>query len=1124
MRRARGLGGFEQPEADALLALHERRIGARAADLDRLRHGSEIPVEHGLARPALRFGAGLGAPHEFLARRAAELLLQLEQAVGLAKRLALRIDEHQPRPQVRLELGRREVLGLELHAVHLGEARADRGQQLAAVRARAVGDRVRILGSRRAQAAQMHRQAADQRLDLRRQQAGHQPVEASGRQREQLRDRDLEAHAIGLVARIMRVAEFDARAAEIEMIREQARDIGIRAGLERIGLGHGQLALRAGLAAQPVAQGHGRADVGRQQRVVEIVELAFVGEQIRPAQARLLVAHRIEQREILLEEGRLVRHVAAHQGFANEDLPRLRGFVAAVVARAAQHLQAEQRDRLHGRDLAALGMPDRVLQHPLDQVRRDLGEPFRLDRGIHAREQLAGLRELRAHDPGRRLLGQCRGRKQLEAAAARAAVVRPGILVLQRLLADVVDQAREQALVDLGVELVERLLGLRLRRVVAADHVGDLPIDRLPFLHAQIGDEMFLAQLAQLAVRGGGTPLLVALPEIQQGEEVGLRMPPFGVLEPRGVLLIRRHFMRVLHGQRGREHPDRFAMRRAARGEGDACDTRVQRQAAKLAPERRDAALLVERAERLQQAVAVGDMALVRRIEPGKRIDLAEAERGHLQDHAGEVRAQDFRIGERRPRDELRFLVQAQADAGADTAAAAGALIRGRLRHGFDLQLLHAGARREAVDARRACVDDIADARHGHRGLSDVRGEHDARRVAARREHAVLLLGRQARIQRQHLGPREAAGQRARELVDLALARQEDQHVAGTVGLPERLDAVGDLRFEIVVLVALAVADLDRERAALNEQDRRRHAVAPREVARELVRIERRRGDDHFEFGPARQQALEPAEQEVDVEAALVRLVDDDRVVGQELAVALQLGQQDAVGHQLDQAALGDAAIEARLVADELAELGIQFRGNAVGHTARSQPARLRVADQPARAAPEFEAELGQLRRLAGAGLAADDDDLMIGDRLDQLLARLHDRQLAREADRLRPQARAVLGREQRLLHVALEARAVERRLVPRTGKLPRQPRGIAQQQLRADQLEGRGQGRGRIHGSGHRQAVVIINHGLRAPWRAGVMRDGPRGRDGPAGMWTALCAASQTKLPTMTRGPAVAV
>ena len=46
-------------------------------------------------------------------------------------------------------------------------------------------------------------------------------------------------------------------------------------------------------------------------------------------------------------------------------------------------------------------------------------------------------------------------------------------------------------------------------------------------------------------------------------------------------------------------------------------------------------------------------------------------------------------------------------------------------------------------------------------------------------------------------------------------------------------------------------------------------------------------------FGSSR----DVAEQEIDVEAALVRFVDDDGVVGVQEAVGLRLGQQDAIGH-----------------------------------------------------------------------------------------------------------------------------------------------------------------------------------------------------------------------------------
>src|SRR3546814_6677708 len=82
--------------------------------------------------------------------------------------------------------------------------------------------------------------------------------------------------------------------------------------------------------------------------------------------------------------------------------------------------------------------------------------------------------------------------------------------------------------------------------------------------------------------------------------------------------------------------------------------------------------------------------------------DGTEFERGHRQNHAGEIGTADFRIRERRPRGKVIFGIEAYANAGTKAAAAAGTLVGRRLRDRLDLQLLHAGARREAVEARSA--------------------------------------------------------------------------------------------------------------------------------------------------------------------------------------------------------------------------------------------------------------------------------------------------------------------------------------------------------------------------------------------------------------------------------------
>ena len=80
-------------------------------------------------------------------------------------------------------------------------------------------------------------------------------------------------------------------------------------------------------------------------------------------------------------------------------------------------------------------------------------------------------------------------------------------------------------------------------------------------------------------------------------------------------------------------------------------------------------------------------------------------------------------------------------------------------------------------------------------------------------------------------------------------------------------------------------------------------------------------------------------------------LIDDDGVVLIEEAVALHLGEQNAVGHKLDGGGLRDAVIEADGVANGLADFLVQFRGDAFGHGARCNTARLGMTDEPAAAA-----------------------------------------------------------------------------------------------------------------------------------------------------------------------------
>ena len=165
-----------------------------------------------------------------------------------------------------------------------------------------------------------------------------------------------------------------------------------------------------------------------------------------------------------------------------------------------------------------------------------------------------------------------------------------------------------------------------------------------------------------------------------------------------------------------------------------------------------------------------------------------------------------------------------------------------------------------------------------------------------------------------------------------------------------------------------------------------RRRAGRRKVIRKALRVYRCRSDDDLEVGPARQELAQVAEQKVDIQAAFVRFVNDDGVVGAQQRVGLRLGQQDAVCHQLDRGVAAQAVLKAHFEADHLAQRGLEFFGNALGHAGGGYAPGLRVADQRAAtagvielAAAHGQGDLGQLGGLARACFTTDDDHLVRG-------------------------------------------------------------------------------------------------------------------------------------------------
>ena len=609
-------------------------------------------------------------------------------------------------------------------------------------------------------------------------------------------------------------------------------------------------------------------------------------------------------------------------------------------------------------------------------------DPLRLDRGQPAAEQARGVDQLGGDQPAPRLLRQVRARMAPELDAARAQVP----LVIVGLAADVAQEARQHRLVHLLVG------GRRAVQApaVLGHHGVELAVDVAPLAHPARVDEALAQALLLLAVAElvgvdllpglgrigmavAAAALLDPLPELQVAHELGALVVEFFMLLVGGLLRFQRPVAHVLHAQGAGDDQHLVQRLAAARLQDHAAHARVQRQLGEFPADGGQLVGLVDRAQLAQQRVAIGNRLARRRLDEGKVLHQTEAERLHPQDHPGERGAQDLRVGEARAALEVLLVVEPDADAVGDPAAAAGALVGRRLADGFHLQLLDLVAVAVALDPRGAGVDHIADARHRERRLGHVGGQHDALGAAGLEDAVLLGLG-QPREQRQDVGVAvqrlvaEVLAQVVGRLADLALARQEDQDVAGAGAAPEVIDRIGDrvVQIEVLCLLEGLPALLDRKGAAA-DHDHRRRPLARGEVLREALGIDGGRGDDDLQVRPARQDSPQIAKQEVDVEAALVRLVDDQRVVGLQQRIGLRLGQQDAVGHQLDRGAGLQPVLEAHLVADHLAQRRLQLLGDALGHRTGGDAARLGVADQAGAARPQaaaqLERDLGQLRR-----------------------------------------------------------------------------------------------------------------------------------------------------------------
>lgn len=91
-------------------------------------------------------------------------------------------------------------------------------------------------------------------------------------------------------------------------------------------------------------------------------------------------------------------------------------------------------------------------------------------------------------------------------------------------------------------------------------------------------------------------------------------------------------------------------------------------------------------------------------------------------------------------------------------------------------------------------------------------------------------------------------------------------------------------------------------------------------MLRKAFRINGGRGNNQFKIRAFRQQLFENTQQKVDIDAAFMRFVDDDGVVLRQVFIILNFGQQNPIGHHLNQTLFMHLIVKTDLVTHQLSQ------------------------------------------------------------------------------------------------------------------------------------------------------------------------------------------------------------
>ena len=224
-----------------------------------------------------------------------------------------------------------------------------------------------------------------------------------------------------------------------------------------------------------------------------------------------------------------------------------------------------------------------------------------------------------------------------------------------------------------------------------------------------LAEQVFVLAIGELVCRVMATARVAQpLPQLQVSHKLAFFIVEFGVRLISLSLLVHWPITHVLHTQ-GTGNDQHLIKRLPVFGlQNHAANARIERQFRQRAPNRRELIVIVHRAKLGQQLVAVNHCAALRRFDKREVFNRTQMQRLHAQNHRCQRTAQNLGVGKALAARKVLRIVQTNANAIGNAAAATGALVGCRLADGFNHQLLNFAPETVALDPCCTGVNDIS--------------------------------------------------------------------------------------------------------------------------------------------------------------------------------------------------------------------------------------------------------------------------------------------------------------------------------------------------------------------------------------------------------------------------------